>query len=135
MLFWGLMALAAGPSSIFSSIESITMFTILFIALAPTAIKAIQYLLMPYVVFFHKKFTNNSLALSSRASQGIVIPMAVTLFTINALYQPISFLTDLLKSVQFLHIGIDSLIRMLINIIYIAVIYFMYVQKDQAHIK
>ena len=61
--------------------------------------------------------------------------MAAALFVIYAVYQPISSLAGLLKSVQLLHIGIDSLLRMLVNIIYIAVLYFMYVQKDQAHIK
>ena len=131
----GLVALVGGPVSIFNSAESIVMFIMLFIALIPVTIKMVQYLLMPYVVFFHKQFTHNSLSLSARASQGIVIPMVVTLFTINAVYQPLSSLAGLLKSFQLLHIGIDSLLRMLINIIYIAVLYFMYVQKDHTHIK
>ena len=131
----GLVTLAGDPSSTFKSVDAISMLIILFVALIPAMIKAIQYLLMPYVVFFHQKFTNNSLSLSAKSAHGIVIPMAVTLFTINLIYQPISYLVDFLKSIQLLHIGVDSLFRMLINIIYIAVLYFMYVQKDQAHIK
>jgi len=131
----GLVTLAGDPGSTFKSADAVIMLTILFVALIPSMIKAMQYLLMPYVVFFHQKFTNNSLPLSAKAAQGIVIPMAVTLFAINLAYQPILYLVNLLESIQFLHIGVDSLFRMLINIIYIAVLYFMYVQKDQAHIK
>ena len=131
----GLVAVAGGAGSMFNSIESVVMLILLLTALIPSAVKAVQYLLMPYVVFFHKKFKNNSLALSARASQGLVIPMTVTLLTINAVYQPVSSLAGLFKSFQLLHIGIDSLLRMLINIIYIALLYFMYAQKDQAHIK
>ena len=131
----GLVSLIGDPTSMFKSIEPIVMFIMLFVALIPTLIKAVQYLLMPYVVFFHQKFTNNSLSLSAKASYGIVIPMAVTLLTISLIYQPINSLVGMLKSFQLLHIGVDSLLRMLINIIYIAVLYFMYVQKDQVHIK
>ncbi len=131
----GLVSIAGGPSSMFNSIESVIMLVLFSLALIPVSIKTVQYLLMPYVVFFHKKFINNSLSLSARASQGLVIPMTAALITVYALYQPVSSLAGLLKSFQLLHIGIDSLLRMLVNIIYIAVLYFMYVQKDQAHIK
>lgn len=131
----GLVTLVGDPSSTFKSIDAVIMLIILLVALIPAIIKAVQYLLMPYVVFFHQKFTNNSLPLSSKASKGIVIPMAVTLFAVNLIYQPILYLVDLLESIQLLHIGIDSLFRMLVNIVCIAVLYFMYVQKDQAHIK
>lgn len=131
----GLVAFVGGLSAVFKSTDSVIILILFLIALTPSAIKAVQYLLMPYVVFFHKNFKNNSLALSSRASHGIVIPMAVVLIAINTVYQPVSSLIGFLKPAQLLHIGIDSLLRMLINIICIAVIYFMYVQKDHTHIK
>ena len=38
----------------FKSIESVIMLILLSLALIPVSIKAVQYLLMPYVVFFHK---------------------------------------------------------------------------------
>lgn len=131
----GMVAFVGGMGAILKSTDSIIMLCLFLTALIPSAIKAVQYLLMPYVVFFHKNFKNNSLALSSRASHGIVIPMAVTLIAVNVVYQPISSLIGLLKSFQFLYIGIDSLLRMLINIICIAVLYFIYVQKDHTHIR
>ena len=93
----GMVALFGDPGSLLKSKESMIMLVILLAALLPMAIKAVQYLLMPYVVFFHKKFTNNSLGLSSRASSGIVIPIAVTMLTINIIYQQISSLVDMLK--------------------------------------
>ena len=131
----GMMAFVGGPGAVFTSIDSVVILILFLTAMSPAAVKALQYLLMPYVVFFHKNFKNNSLALSSRASHGIVIPMAVVLIAVNVAYQPVSSLIGLLKSFQILHLGIDSLFRMLINIICIAVLYFMYVQKDHTHIK
>ena len=129
------------PFSIPQDFLSIALLVLLFIVcLLPGAIKTVQYLFVPYIVFFSKQFktSGESLKIASRISRGSVLPIVVIgalstfLFTVIKSLIGVSWEKTLLQFTP--HIIILSIcLQLFYNILSTAFIHFMYLEKTNSY--
>ena len=113
--------------------------------LIPAFIKIIHYTFIPFVIFFNKEYIENkksSLKLSTFVCRGLPVVFLVLGFLP---FGTIELLDSLLKtifygpnqevsSINIFYFSLSSLFRIASTIFTSSVLYFMYIEKDKAHL-
>ena len=146
---WGLLFVIIFVTAWFFKLAQNIVFQWIFglsaflVIVLPAVIKAVQFILIPMVIFFNKEYRErkkSSLALSVQVSQGLflaVLAFGIAYISLNTLTQiGHSMLFEeaggsMLSDTGFLFYGSNALISCLFSIFSSACIYYIYAGKDK----